>query len=299
LFRIIGGLIRLTRYKEFIAFVIITTLLGSIAADATFGWRLILVLVANWLAVGFAFMINDVEDAEDDALNPKKINRNPVSCKDLSERNGYIASFIIAGLALIAYAFLGTVPLILGVISLLLGFFYSWRPMRLKNIFLVDMISHCMMLAGLQYLPGYYTFQAYMTWRGLIPFIFMICFSLYGELFNELRDLDHDLKAGLRHTAAILGYKTTFRIMVSIAMVGIVAGVVSLFFIDLLSLWVLIVMSASVIVLMIPSLLKLREKKTQLELQRIFQEPMQNAAAVALSLNFFVPEIIKLFIKLF
>ena len=113
MFRIIGGLIRLTRYKEFIAFVIITTLLGSIAADATFGWRLILVLVANWLAVGFAFMINDVEDAEDDALNPKKINRNPVSCKDLSERNGYIASFIIAGLALIAYSFLGTVPLIL------------------------------------------------------------------------------------------------------------------------------------------------------------------------------------------
>ena len=83
--------------------------------------------------------------------------------------------------------------------------------------------------------------------------------------------------------------------MVSIAMVGIVAGVVSLFFIDLLSLWVLIVMSASVIVLMIPSLLKLREKKTQLELQRIFQEPMQNAAAVALSLNFIVPEIQKIF----
>jgi hypothetical protein len=54
-------------------------------------------------------------------------------------------------------------------------------------------------------------------------------------------------------------------------------------------------MSASVIVLMIPSLLKLREKKTQLELQRIFQEPMQNAAAVALSLNFIVSEIQKIF----
>ena len=283
----------MTRYKEYVAFVIITTFLGAIAAEASLGWRLMLVLVANWLAVGFAFMINDVEDAEDDALNPKKLNRNPVSCKDLTPRAGYTASFIVAGLAVIAYSFLGWIPFMLGMISLLTGFFYSWHPMRLKNIFLVDMISHCMMLAGLQYLPAYYAFEANMSVKGLIPFLFVLSFSLYGELFNELRDLQHDLQAGLRHTAAILGYKVTFVLMVSIALIGVASGIVSLFFINLLPLWLLILMSVLVLILITPALLKIGQKQTQLELQRTFQEPIQNGAAIALILNFLLPPLFK------
>jgi 4-hydroxybenzoate polyprenyltransferase len=67
----IKALICLARYKEYFFFVIITTFLGASAANGAFGWPLLLVLLANWLAVAFAFMINDVEDAPDDALNPE------------------------------------------------------------------------------------------------------------------------------------------------------------------------------------------------------------------------------------
>jgi 4-hydroxybenzoate polyprenyltransferase len=70
------GLIRLSRYKDYAASVAVTTGLGAAAGGATFSWQLVLVLIANWLAVAYAFMINDVEDAPDDALNPEKINRN-------------------------------------------------------------------------------------------------------------------------------------------------------------------------------------------------------------------------------
>ena len=290
----IRGLIRLTRYRDYLAFVTITTLMGAIAADASLSWKLILVLLANQLAVGFAFMINDVEDAEDDAINPAKLNRNPVSCALVSRRDGYIYSFIVAGFAVIAFAFLGWVPFIFGIISLLTGFFYSWKPVRLKNIFLVDMISHCFMLAGLQYLPAFYSFQNQMTNKGLFPLLFVICFSLYGELFNELRDLEHDLKAGLRHTAAILGHKATFRLMVGIALIGVVAGVISLFFVDLLPVWLLITMAVLVAFFFIPPLLKIRETKTQLELQHAFQEPIEHAAALAFGIYFLLPPVLRL-----
>ncbi len=294
MFKKIRGLIRLTRYRDYLAFVTITTLMGAIAAEATLSLKLVLVLVANQLAVGFAFMINDVEDAEDDAINPAKLNRNPVSCAAVTPRAGYISSFIIAGLSVIAYAFLGWVPFIFGVISLLIGFFYSWKPVRLKNIFLIDMFSHCFMLAGLQYLPAFYSFQTQMTNKGLFPLIFVICFSLYGELFNELRDLEHDLKAGLRHTAAILGYKITFWLMVSIALFGVVSGVISLIFVDLLPVWLLIVMAVLVALFFIPPLLKINETKTQLELQHAFQEPIEHAAAIAFALYFLIPPILRL-----
>ena len=288
------GLIRLTRYRDYLAFVTVTTLMGAIAAEATLSWKLVLVLLANQLAVGFAFMINDVEDAEDDAINPAKLNRNPVSCAAVSRREGYIYSFIVAGLAVLVYAFLGGVPFVFGIVSLLTGFFYSWKPVRLKNIFLIDMFSHCFMLAGLQYLPAFYAFQTQMTDKGLFPLLFVICFSLYGELFNELRDLEHDLKAGLRHTAAILGYKITFWLMVSIAMIGVVSGVISLFFVDLLPLWLLIVMAILVIIFFIPPLLKINEKKSQLELQRAFQEPIEHAASIAFGLYFLLPPVLRL-----
>jgi len=282
------GLVRLTRHQDYLTFVTITTLFGAIAAEAILSWRLVLVWLANLLTVCFAFMINDVEDAEDDALNPAKLNRNPISDKTITPRAGYLASALVAALAAVAYSPLGRVPFLLGLVGIATSFIYSWKPVRLKNIFLLDMISHGMMLAGLQYLPSFYTFQSNMTLKGLFPFLFMISFSLYGELFNELRDLEHDLKAGLRHTAAILGYQTTFRLMVAIAALGVISGFVSLFFVKLLPLWFLIFICALTLVFITPSLLKLRQKQTQLEIQRAFQVPIQNAAAIALVVYFIV-----------
>ena len=45
----IRGLIRLTRYRDYLAFVTITTLMGAIAADASLSWKLILVLLAIYI----------------------------------------------------------------------------------------------------------------------------------------------------------------------------------------------------------------------------------------------------------
>jgi 4-hydroxybenzoate polyprenyltransferase len=291
----IRGLIRLTRFRDFLAFVCITTFMGAVASEATLSWRLLLVLIANQLAVSFAFMINDVEDAEDDALNPSKVHRNPVSSKDVSRQSGYVYSFIVAGMAAIAYAFLGWVPFILGCISLMSGFFYSWKPVRLKNIFLVDMLTHCFMLAGLQYLPAYYSFQNQMTIKGLFPLLFVILFSLYGELFNELRDLEHDLKAGLRHTAAILGYKTTFWLMVSIAILGVLSGIITLFFINFMPVWLLVTLFVLVALFLIPPMLKIRNARSQLEIQHAFQEPIEHGAVIGFALYFLIPPLMKFF----
>jgi len=290
----ICGFIRLTRFQEFLAFVFITTLMGAIAAEGTLSWKLFTVLLANQLAVCFAFMINDVEDAEDDALNPAKVARNPVSSRDVSRRSGYFYSLFVAILALVCFAFLGWKPFLLGVSALLIGFLYSWKPVRLKNVFLVDMVSHCLMLAGLQYLPAYYSFQSRMTLRGLFPLIFVILFSLYGELFNELRDLEHDMKAGLRHTAATLGYQITFRLMISIALTGILCGIITLFFIHLLPIWLIITLFVLVLLSLLRSWLKSHSAQSQLEIQQSVQKPIVYSAVIGCSLYFLIPPLLHL-----
>ena len=284
------ALLRLTRFKEFTFFVAITTLLGAASARGEFGWQCVGVLVANWLAVMFAFMINDVEDADDDALNPKKVKRNPVSAGDLTPRTATLASFLVAGAAAVIYSLLGFWPFVLGIISLVLGWIYSWRLIRLKNMAFLDLLSHCMMLAGLQFLPAFLAFDnrpADLFW--LFPFGFVVCVSMYGELFNELRDLEGDLKAGLRHTGARLGARPTYWLMIAVMSVGVYCGFVTVFLLGIIPTWVTIAMFVGLAFLIIVPIYQSRRQQNSIELQESFQKPIEIAAAFALGLQFTWP----------
>lgn len=280
----LDGVIRLTRYKEYIWFVIVTTLLGVAAGGGTFGWPLMIVLIANWLAVGFAFMINDVEDADDDALNPAKINRNPVSAGILSPRGAYIASYAVMALSAIMYALLGALPFIIGLVSLLVGFLYSWRRVRIKSMPFVDLIVHCMMLAGFQFLPAYFAFTSSFDSPWIWPFLAITSISMYGELFNELRDLEGDLKAGVKHTASVLGERNAKILANTLLGIGVVALVITLFVVRLIPAWVLIAMAAIALILIVPPLLRVRRAGAQnmVQFQGSFQVPLQVAAAIAM-----------------
>jgi 4-hydroxybenzoate polyprenyltransferase len=83
--------------------------------------------------VAFAFIINDVEDAPDDALNTAKVKRNPVSAADLLARTGRLASFCVAITAGLVFAILGIWPFIYGLSCLVVAYLYSWRLVRLKS----------------------------------------------------------------------------------------------------------------------------------------------------------------------
>ncbi len=255
--RQVKGVIRLTRHKEYVIFVIVTTLLGARVSGAEIDWRLLLVLVANWLAVGFSFMINDVEDAPDDALNPAKVNRNPVSAGHISLPVAYAASFAVAILAGVAYFFLGPIPFWLGVACLAIGLLYSWRVVRLKCIPIVDLISHGLLLAGLQFLCAWFTFAPRGGGQWIAPFIFVVSVSLYGELYNEVRDLEGDLKAGVTHTAALIGERVAHVMMYALlggAGVSFVYGVVT----GLFPVWVLGALVAFGLVILVRPVLQMR-----------------------------------------
>ena len=286
----IKALIRLTRFKELTFFVTVTTLLGVASAEGEVSWQLLIVWAANWLAVVFAFMINDVEDAEDDALNPKKVNRNPVSSGELSPRLATVASFAVAAVSAFLYYQLGYWPFVLGTFSLFLGFVYSWKKIRLKNMAFVDLASHCMMLAGLQFLPAYLAFDRRPdNFYWLFPFTCVVAISLYGELFNELRDLEGDLKAGLRHTAAVLGARHSYWLMILVLLIGVYCGFVTIFLLNIISTWVVILMMAAAAGLVIVPVFKARRQRGSLAVQESFQKPIEIAGAIGLGAHFVGP----------
>ena len=258
----LAGIVMLTRWKEHILFVTVTTLLGVRFADQTVDSRLLLVWAANLLAVTFAFMVNDIEDAPDDALNPAKRARNPIAAGSLLPSQGYVASFLTAMAAALLYSFLNITVFRLGIACLVLGILYSWRPLRLKAIPLADIVSHSLLLAGLQLLCAYFTFAS----RGdiaqwLPPFVFVTAISAYGQLFNEVRDLDFDRKARLKHTASVLGPRIAQLLMIC-ALAGAGAAVVYAVLFELIPWWVLLLTTFLGVVLLAQVMFRIRRHET-------------------------------------
>lgn len=204
----IKGLIQLTRWQEYVAFVIPLTLLGALLAsypqDAPLDWRLLAVTLANILAVAYAFMINDIEDAPDDARDPARAARNPVSSGAITIRVGYVACRAVAAATLLLYLMGGWYVFGIGVATLLLSHLYSWRPVRLKAYPVTDIVSHSLMLSGLLLLAGFFIYH---NAPGVVWFVAasVTLISVYGQLYNQLRDYEMDKAAGLNNTAIVLG----------------------------------------------------------------------------------------------
>ena len=282
-------MVRLTRYREYIWFVVVTTCLGAIAAYGAVGWQLAIVLLANELAVGFAFMINDVEDAADDALDPAKVKRNPVSAGILTPRAAYIASFIVAALSAGLFAVLGRGPFIIGMTCLVIAFLYSWRAVRLKAIPFVDLVAHALMLAGLQVMACYVTFSDTLGPRFYWSLALVLAISAYGELYNELRDLEGDLKAGVTHTASRLGADAARQLATAFALLGLFAAFVSLFFVQLVPLWVVGLSAGVAALLLVRPMRRFRRGSAFVTSQAPFHKPVEIAAALALSVRVIGP----------
>jgi len=228
----VHGLIQLTRWKEYVFYGVPLTVLGALLAtgrgDLSLDWRLLAVIGGNILALAYAFMINDIEDAPDDARDPHRAAKNPVTSGRVNIRFGYAACRIIAALTLILFALGGWWPLVIGGLTLLLSHLYSWRAVRLKAWPVTDIVSHSLMLSGLLLLAGYFTYD---NNPGLVWFVAAAAtlVSVYGQLYNQLRDYDMDKAAGLHNTAILLGERNTRALMylsVLLAILCIVAAIV-------------------------------------------------------------------------
>jgi 4-hydroxybenzoate polyprenyltransferase len=288
--RRIDGTIQLSRYREFLWFVLITTLLGVVSAGGEFGLRMITIQVANWLAVAFIFMINDVEDAPDDALCPQKSVRNPISSGMLSYRSGWWVSILVALVAGFLYLLLGIGAAVWGWAGLLLGYLYSWKRIRLKNFPFIDVLSHGMMLGGCQFLAAALTFSSGMHWWWPFPFCMTVAISMYGELFNELRDFHKDREAGLSHTALLVGYRPTTVLMYILLGIGIVSAVIMLIWIGIIPAWVLMVTLVLLITLLIPAIVRVaRMARTRVASYEPLHKPFEISFAVALSTYYIYP----------
>jgi len=218
---------QLTRLGEIFESFPIVIVLAIIAARITLNWEVVTATIANlciWLT---AFSINDINDAEDDALDPDKVNRNPISAKRLTKAEGYFLLNILIVITLVIILLTNKKVLVFGIFTLVVCLLYSMKPIRLKARPIIDTISHAFFLAAAQviffgFLPGA-TFDYLTISMATALFIF----SIGGDLYNEVRDWEVDRKVGLNNTASILGYKMAALMANLFRIIGVIIVIIS------------------------------------------------------------------------
>ncbi|WP_437756156.1 UbiA family prenyltransferase [Sorangium sp. So ce1389] len=198
------GLIKLCRLEEFYGNTIALIALGAVFAPRLSALDIALLFAANLLLTVFAFAINDVEDAEDDARDPRKAARNPVSARLLGRTAAVAASWLsaLAGLGLLLR--FGPWVVLLGCINIALGFAYSVKRVRLKALPFVDLISHGLFLGTLQFLTTVRAGAPAVPVAAVLGACLICAVSMTGDLWNEIRDYDVDRQTGIRNTASVL-----------------------------------------------------------------------------------------------
>jgi len=199
------ALIRLSRFREYTVQAALLGLFAVRLAGGSWDGKVLAVLIANQVGLLYVYMLNDVEDAPDDALDPSKRVRNPIASGELSRMQGYSACSIAATLAVVLYAALGPTSFALGTAMLVIATIGTTRTFRLKGRFIIDVLWHGFVIGTAQFLIAFLSFSAAPNlafWPSLVA---VILFSMYIELWQEVRDLDIDYRAGLRTSAFVLG----------------------------------------------------------------------------------------------
>lgn len=218
-----GIYVRFTRIYDYLhVLILIFPLIFLISPTNLFSYKTIVIFLANLFLTAFGYMFNDVEDAEDDYHDIKKRERNPIASGEITKKQGYLFSFFLLSVGLFLLIFISPLVFFLGLIFAFIGFFYSWKSLRLKSIPVLDLISHVFFLGVLQFLITYLAFRPLDLF--VTPFLMIVIpFSVMNEVLGELKDLDVDKKTNINNTIQKfkgLNIKMFFITLVIIVIIG-------------------------------------------------------------------------------
>lgn len=222
-------LLRLTRIKAYLPALFSTIILVFlISPQKLFSSITVTVFFANLFLTAFVYAFNDVEDADDDYCNLKKRERNPISNGDLTKKQGYLISSWLLLTGLFFSYIINILVFFFGLSLALVGFLYSWKPVRFKSVPIIDIISHILCLGVLQFFIIYLTFNPFDLL--LIPFLMIIIpFSLMIEVFYELKDFNVDKKTNIRNTIQKFGRFNITKLLITSGII-VTIGFIIIFF---------------------------------------------------------------------
>ncbi len=159
--------LRMLRIGDWIRFYPIVPLAGALLAGAAIE-QLLLVWLIYFALIGYAFVVNNYYDVEIDRLHRKKAesNKNPLASGAISHRGVQITMLVLVGITSLSLCF-GLLGFALVLLNLLLVTAYSGGP-RLKDVPVLDIVTHGLMFGAVPFLAGFALVQGEVTYEALL-----------------------------------------------------------------------------------------------------------------------------------
>lgn len=152
----VAAYFRMLRIQDWIKFYTIFPVLGALLARG-FSPNLPMVCTIFLCVIGYGFVINNYFDVDIDRKHQKKaeLGTNPLAVDHVTKKGTLLFSVMLLGLPLVLASMMNTVGLVFTLLSIISLTLYSASPIRLKDRFIIDIISHGVMFGGFPFLAGF------------------------------------------------------------------------------------------------------------------------------------------------
>ncbi len=214
--------LKMLRINEWIKFFTFIPLIGAILAHAIPS-VLILVGIIFFCVIGYGFVINNYFDVEIDRRNTKKVRmgKNPLSAGKVTKEGTLLLMGVLLAIPIALSCFLTLTGLLFTVLSISFLTLYSVKYIRLKERFIVDIITHGLMFGLFPFLAGFTLAGGDLnTLTLLVASLFMIigCEAL---LTHQINDYGEDF-GNSSTTVVRVGLKRGSVLLASVVLVSIV-----------------------------------------------------------------------------
>ncbi len=206
--------LRMLRVKEWIKFYTLIPLIGAILAHATL-FVLILIGVIFFCVIGYGFVINNYFDVEIDRWNTKKVRmgNNPLSAGKVTKKGTFILMSVLLVIPIALSCFLTPSGVLFTVLSISLLTLYSVNYIKLKERFIVDIITHGMMFGLFPFLAGFTLAEGDLNTLTLVIASLFLIICCEALLTHQINDYDEDfgnssitvVRVGVKRGWAMLG----------------------------------------------------------------------------------------------
>jgi 4-hydroxybenzoate polyprenyltransferase len=216
----INEYLKMLRIGDWIKFYLAAPLAGALLAGAVPA-QVILVFIIFFALIGYAFTVNNYFDVEIDRQHTGKMesNKNPLASGSVGRRGVLLMMLFQIGIALVSFG-MSYLGFCLVLLNLLLFTAYS-GGIRLKERFVLDIITHGLMFGAVPFLTGFALL------KGSIPPGILLASSLpfilgaEALIAHQVIEYEEDVLS-TRTTVTFIGRRNGLLLLGSAAAVSIV-----------------------------------------------------------------------------
>ena len=257
--------------------------------------RFVLVCAANFSAVAFTFIFNQVADAPADTFSETKSPPNPIAQGKISSAEARLAACAAAVISLLLFWLLDWRLVLVGLVLLSFGFLYSSRGTRMHGISMLDLAGHSWLLAPALSLSGFLAFQPHLNSELLFLFLTVVFLSLIGEITHEQAALRALKEVPARQTVLNISARAVHFLIVVFAGACLLSGIILFFFLRVLPLRAVIFILVCAGILLIPNLFKPNREAVPSANRLPLHVPLEKAVSLGLLVEFLTSFLIRWF----